>query len=121
MSLIWCDRSMPLPKTSPDMSPTPRTVKGVRLDIDIRFAEMPLHGLPGAARGDAHLLVVIARRAARREGIAEPEMIVFRKCIGDVGEGRRALVGGDHQIGIIAVAPHGIGRRFDACRRAHCR
>ena len=28
-SLMWRDSSMPLPNTSPDMSPTPVTVKGV--------------------------------------------------------------------------------------------
>ena len=26
---VWSDNSMPLPNTSPDMSPTPTTVKGV--------------------------------------------------------------------------------------------
>ena len=29
ISLIFSDSSMPLPKTSPDISPTPATVKGV--------------------------------------------------------------------------------------------
>ncbi len=29
MSRMWRDRSMPLPNTSPDMSPTPTTVKSV--------------------------------------------------------------------------------------------
>jgi hypothetical protein len=33
-------------------------------DINVHFAEVPLHGLPGTARGDAHDLVVIARRPA---------------------------------------------------------
>ena len=28
-SLIWSDSNMPLPKTSPDMSPMPATVNGV--------------------------------------------------------------------------------------------
>ena len=77
-SLMQGDSSMPLPKTSPDMSPTPATVKGWRLDVDVHLAEMPLHRLPGAARGDAHRLVVVAGRAARGEGVAEPEAALQR-------------------------------------------
>ena len=42
------------------------------LDVDVHLAEMPLHGLPGAARRDAHLLVVVALAAAGCEGVAEP-------------------------------------------------
>ena len=65
---------MPLPNTSPDMSPTPTTVNGV-CDVDVHLAEMPLHRFPCAARGDAHLLVVVTGRAAGGEGIAEPEAV----------------------------------------------
>ncbi len=36
----------------------------VGLHIDPTLAEMTLHGDPGAARGNTHLLVVVARRAA---------------------------------------------------------
>ena len=36
--------------------------------------------------------------------------------VGDVGEGRRALVGGDDEIGIVAVVAHHVGRRHDADR-----
>ncbi len=79
-SLMCCDSSMPLPNTSPDMSPTPTTVKGVRLDVDAELAEVALDRLPGAARGDAHLLVVVAGRAARGEGVVEPEAVVARRA-----------------------------------------
>ncbi len=110
-SLIVFSRSMPLPNTSPDMSPTPTAVNGVVPNIDVHLAEMALHRLPGAARGDAHLLVVVAGRAAGREGVAEPEAVIGGNAVGDVGEGRRALVGGDDEIGIVAVVPHDIVRR----------
>ena len=113
-SLIVFSRSMPLPNTSPDMSPTPTTVNGVVADVDVHLAEMALHRFPGAARGDAHLLVVVAGRAAGGEGIAEPEIVLVRDAVGDVGEGRGALVGGDHEIGIVAVVAHDIRRRDHA-------
>ena len=87
--------------------------EGRRLDVDIHLAEMALDRFPGAARGDAHLLVVVAGRAAGREGIVEPEAVLGGNGVGDVGEGRGALVGGDDEIGIVAVAPHRIRRRHD--------
>ncbi len=83
------------------------------LDVDIHFAEMALDGLPGAAGGDAHLLVVVASRAAGGEGVVEPEAGFLRQRIGGVGEGRRSLVGGDDEIGIVAIEPHRIVRRHD--------
>ena len=114
-SLVCCDSSMPLPNTSPDMSPTPTTVNGVLWMSRPQLAEMALHRLPGAARGDAHLLVVVAGRAARGEGVVQPEAVFARQRIGDVGEGGGALVGGDHEIGIVAVVAHA---RRPARRRA---
>ena len=70
------DSSMPLPNTSPDMSPMPTTVKSVRLDVGPELAEVALDRLPRAARRDAHLLVVVARRAAGGERVAEPEAVL---------------------------------------------
>ena len=102
---------MPLPNTSPDMSPTPTTRNGWLLDVDVHLAEVPLDALPGAARGDRHALVVVAGRAAGGEGVAEPEVVRGRDLVGDVGEGGGALVGGDHQIGIVAVVAHHVARR----------
>ena len=49
------------------------------LDVDIHLAEVALDALPGATRGDRHLLVVVAGRAARGEGIAEPEAVRDRR------------------------------------------
>ncbi len=85
-------------------------------DVDVHLAEMALHRFPGAARGDAHLLVVVAGRAARGEGVAEPEIVRDRQLVGDVGKRRRALVGGDHEIGIVAIMAHDVGRRDHARR-----
>ena len=88
--------------------------EGRGLDVVAELAEVALHRFPGAARGDAHLLVVVARRAARGEGIVEPVAVFLGQRIGDVGEGGRALVGGDHEIGIVAVVAHDMGRRAHA-------
>jgi hypothetical protein len=42
----------------------------LRLRVHAELAEVALDALPGAARRDAHLLVVVARGAARGEGVA---------------------------------------------------
>ena len=105
------DSSIPLPKTSPDMSPTPTTVKSCFCDVDVELAEVPGDRLPGAAGGDAHGLVVVADRAAGGEGVAQPEAALERDGVGQVGEGRRPLVGGDDEVGVVAVVPdHPLGR-----------
>ena len=87
--------------------------EGRGLDVAVHLAEMPLHRFPGALGGDAHLLVVVAGRAAAGEGVVEPEAMLLADGVGGVGEGRRALVGGDDEIGIVLVAPHHAGRRND--------
>src|SRR3989475_3523839 len=85
-----------------------------RLRIHAELAEVALYRFPGAARRDRHLLVVVARRAARGEGVAQPEAVFRGDGVGDVGEGRGALVGGDHQVGIVAVVAHYVTRRHYA-------
>ena len=80
-------------------------------NIDIHLAEMPFHGFPGAARRDADLFVVVARRSTGREGIVEPEPVFAGDGIGKIRKCCGALVGGDHQIRIVAVmANHVHGR-----------
>ena len=116
-SRICFDSSMPLPNTSPDMSPHADDGEGLGLDVLAQFAEVALHRLPGAAGGDAHGLVVVAGRAAGGEGVAQPEAVVLGHAVGDVGEGGRALVGGDHQIGIVAVVDDDVRRAGSPCRR----
>ena len=102
---------MPLPKTSPDMSPMPTQVKSSVWQSMPMLAEVPPHRLPGAAGGDAHRLVVVADRAAGGERVAEPEPVVLGHAVGDVGERRGALVGGDHEVGVVAVVADDAGRR----------
>jgi len=63
----------------------------VAVGVDAEVPEVPAHRLPGAAGGDAHLLVVVAVRAARRERVAEPEAAGECDLVGDVGERCRAL------------------------------
>ena len=82
-----------------------------RLDVPPQLAEVPLDCLPGAPRRDAHRLVVITVRASGGERVAEPEPVVGRDLIGDVGEGCGALVGGHDQVWIILVVSHDLRRR----------
>ena len=89
----------------------PTAVNAGRLAVHAELPEMAPDRLPAAARGDAHALVVVALRAARREGVAEPEAVFPGHPVGDVGEGRRALVGRHHQIGVVAVMAHDMRRR----------
>ena len=51
-----------------------------RGEVDVHFAEMALDRFPGAARGDADFLVVVAGRAAGSEGVAEPEIMRRWRC-----------------------------------------
>ena len=74
---------------------------------------MALDRFPGAPRGDAHHFMIVADRTAGGEGIAEPVAMLDRQRIGDVGEGRGALVGGDNEIGIVAFVTYHAIRRHD--------
>ena len=69
-----------------------------------------------------NLLVVVAGRAAGRERIAEPEAAFGRDLVRDVGERRRALVGRDHEVRIVAVvADDSVGGGDDDAVDAGCR
>ena len=57
--------------------------EGLGLGVDAQLAEVALDRFPGAVRGDAHLLVVVAGRAARGEGVAEPEAVLLADRVGD--------------------------------------
>ncbi len=85
----------------------------VGVGIDPEMAKVAAHRLPRSAGGDAHLLVVVARRPTRRERVTEPEAAATRDLVGGVGERRRALVGRDHEVGVVAVEAHDAGRRLD--------
>ncbi len=113
ISRVWSDKSMPLPNTSPDMSPTPTTVKGVVWMSRLSSRKCRFTASQRALGGDAHLLVVVAGRAAAGEGVVEPEAVLLADGVGGVGEGRRALVGGDDEVGIVGIAAHDVCRRHD--------
>ena len=83
------------------------------LDVDVELAEVPGHRLPGAAGGDAHRLVVVADRPTGGERVTEPEAALERDGVGQVGEGRRPLVGRDDEVGVVAVVPDDPLRRHD--------
>ena len=82
-------------------------------DVGSELAEVTLDRLPRTARGDAHSLVVVAGRASRGERVTEPEPVVGRERVGDVREGRGALVGGDDEVRVVAVVADDVGRRHD--------
>ena len=82
----------------------------VDLRVQAELAEVAPDGLPGAAGGDAQALVVVALRAARGEGVAEPEPVLGGDRVRAVREGRGALVGGDDEVRVVPVEhPHALG------------
>ena len=85
----------------------------ILLDVDALLAEMPLHRDPAALGGNAHALVVVAGRTARGERVAQPEAVVQGNTVGDIGEGRRALVSRHHQVGVVGVVAYHVARRHD--------
>ena len=74
-----------------------------RVDVAAELAEVPLDALPGAARRDAELLVVVALGAARGERVAEPEAVLERDRVGGVRERGGALVGRHDEVRIVLV------------------
>ena len=85
----------------------------VCVHVDVDLAEMPAHRLPCTAGRDAHRLVVVAHRATRREGIAQPEPATNRDLVGDVAECRCSLVGRNHEVRVVAVETHDVARCDD--------
>ena len=86
------------------------------IDVVPELAEVPAHALPGAAGGDPERLVVVAGRAARRERVAEPEPVLGGDRVRRVRERRRALVGRDHEVGVVAVVDAYAGGMHDRAR-----
>ena len=105
------DINGPLPNTSPAMSPMPMTLMLSFCTSMPRSRKCRCTADPGALGGNPHALVVVAGGAARGEGVAKPETVLGGDAVGDVGEGRRALVRGDHQVGIVLVVADHVGRR----------
>ena len=89
--------------------------RGRLVGRDPDFVEVSQYRLPHAFGGDAHLLMVIAVRAARRERIAQPEAAAPGEIVGKVAERSGAFIGRNDQIGVVrVVAPH--SRRTDHAR-----
>src|SRR6266700_6093048 len=62
---------------------------------------------------DPHLLVVVALGAAGSESVPKPEPVRFSDLVRRVGEGSGALVGRDHQVGVVTVVPdHTVWRYY---------
>ena len=76
---------------------------GFALHVDAGFGKVALDRKPRALGRDAHRFVIITDAAPRSERVAEPEIAVDGNGVGYVGEGRGALVGSDHEIGIVTV------------------
>ena len=76
------------------------------LGVDAHLAEVPLDRFPRTFGGDAHRFVVVANGSAGRERVAQPEAVGLGDLVGDVGKRCGAFVGGHHQVGVVAVAPH---------------
>ncbi len=81
------------------------------LAVDAALAEVTLDRDPGAAGGDAHRLVVVPDGAAAGERVTQPEAVVLGDPVGDVGEGRGALVGRNDEVGVVTVVPDHTHRR----------
>ena len=88
------------------------------LGVDAHLAEVALHRLPRTFGGDRHGLVVVPHRTAGGERISEPEPASLRDTVGDVGEGGRSLIRGDHQVGVIGISAHHPRRRHHLTRIA---
>ena len=75
---------------------------------------MAPHRLPGAARRDRPSPCGRSRpsrrRRRRRRARTRTRAAI---AVGDVGERRRALVGGDDEVRVVAVVAHDVGRRHD--------
>ena len=80
------------------------------LRVDAHLPKVALDALPGAARGDAHGLVVVADAAARGERIAKPVTVFSADRVGVVRKCGGALVGGDDEIRVVAVQPNHLRR-----------
>ncbi len=82
--------------------------------VHAQFGEMTANGLPRAPGGDAQRLVVVPGAATRGERVTEPVPARSRHLVGEIGEARRALVRGDHEVAVRPVmADH--ARAADGC------
>ena len=114
MSLRLSDRSRPLPKTSPDMSPMP-TIGDRRAAIDFaaHLAQMALTDSHAPRAVMPMLLVVVAVLPPGGESVAQPEAPALGDLVGHVRKARGALVGGDNQVRPVAIEHPHARRTYD--------
>ena len=101
---------MPLPNTSPDMSPMPTTVSGsvsAFMPSTLAWRRVLSHA-PRAVIPIA--LWSYPVRPPEANASPEPVAVLDGDVVGDVAERRRALVGGDDEVGVVFVVDHGVGR-----------
>ena len=82
----------------------------VGLGVDAFLKEMTFDRLPGALRGNTHFLMVVPLTAAGGKSVTKPEAVFPGKPVRNVREGRRAFVGGHHQVGVIGVVTDHVNR-----------
>ena len=78
----------------------------LRLAVMAQLRKVALDGLPRAAGGNAHRLVVVPDRAAGCERIAQPEPVLGADRVRGIGECGGSLIGSDHQVVVVPVAGH---------------
>ena len=104
------ERSIPLPNTSPDMSPMPTAVSGSvsASRPSTRAWRRTLSHAPRAVMP----ISLWSYPTLPPEANASPSQKPYssRDLVGDVAERRRALVGGDDEVGVVAVVDDGVGR-----------
>ena len=74
------------------------------LAVVAEFGKVTFDGLPRAAGGNTHRLVVVANRAAGCERIAQPEPILGADRVCSIRECGSPLIGGNHQVVVVTVA-----------------
>ena len=83
------------------------------LAVVTEFGKVTFDGLPRAAGGNAHRLVVVANRAAGCERIAQPEPILGADRVCGIRECGSPLIGSNHQVVVVTVAGnHALGADY---------
>ena len=75
----------------------------VAAGVQPELAEVPAHRLPCPAGGDAQRLVVVPGGPAGGERVTQPEAVLGGDRVRQVRQRGRALVRGDHQVGVRTV------------------
>src|SRR5689334_426852 len=110
-SLMCSESSIPLPNTSPDMSPMPTTAKSSVWVSSPSSRKCRLTD-SRAPRAVVPIFLWSYRRAAAGAHAAPPATQPYRDLVGGVGERGGALVRGDHEVRVVAVVPDHVAGRY---------